>query len=97
VLPDKFIPLVEEYGLIDDLTMVVLANALEQSKRWQSVGAKLCMSINISMESLTSLEFPDKIQNIAHEARVPLSNLVLEVTESRLMNDRQLALDILTR
>lgn len=97
VLPERFVPLAEEYGLIGDLTRVVLAGALEHIKHWKYSELKLCMSINVSMESLTSLEFPDWIQDTASKARFPLSNLVLEVTESRMMKDRQVALDILTR
>lgn len=62
VSPDRFIPLAEEYGLISNLTMAVLTMALEQSKHWQSEKLKLHMSINVSMESLTLLEFPDWIQ-----------------------------------
>lgn len=97
VFPDQFIDVAEEHGLIDALTHAVLIGALEQAQRWQADDLALTLAVNISMDNLTRLEFPELVE---HEvARVGLSpgNLTLEVTESRLMKNRLEALDILTR
>ncbi|WP_137890671.1 EAL domain-containing response regulator [Ramlibacter sp. 2FC] len=97
VYPDRFIGLAEEHGLIDALTRVVLSDALRQARRWRDAGLDLHLAVNVSMDNLAVLEFPDFVTRTARAAGVPLSALVLEVTESRLMKDPLASLDILIR
>lgn len=97
VFPDRFIPTAEEHGLIDGLTHAVLVAALRQAREWQDGGLSLQVAVNISMDNLATLDFPDLVVRLADEAGVALSSLVLEVTESRLMKDLRTPLDILTR
>lgn len=97
VYPDQFIGLAEKSGLIDDLTRVVLGNALHQARIWQDAGLQLCVAVNVSMDNLISFDFPDFVAQAVHQAGVPPTSLILEVTESQLMNDPLMALDILTR
>ena len=95
--PDHFVSTAEEHTLIDGLTRVVLGNALRQARTWQGQGLDLQVSVNVSMDNLAALDFPDVVAQLAHDAGVALPNLVLEVTESRLMKDVRAPLDILTR
>ncbi len=97
VYPDQFIGMAEETGLIDDLTRSVLGGALRQARIWQDAGLDLCVAVNVSMDNLISLEFPDFVAQAVRQAGVPPTSLLLEVTESRLMKDPLAALDILTR
>lgn len=97
VYPDRFIALAEANGLIDDLMRAVVRSALRDARQWHDQGLPLQVAINVSMDNLQVLDFPDFIEREALAAGVPLSNLVLEVTESQLMKNRQAALDILTR
>jgi EAL domain-containing protein (putative c-di-GMP-specific phosphodiesterase class I)/FixJ family two-component response regulator len=97
VFPDQFITTAEEHGLIDELTRVVLATALHQSRRWHDARLDLQVSVNVSMDNLAALDFPDVVAQLANEAGVALSGLTLEVTESRLMKDVRAPLDIVTR
>jgi len=97
VFPDQFIGVAEANMLIDDLTYAVIAGALAQARRWKEAGLTLRVAINVSMDNLASLEFADIIAEQAAAAGVAPQNLVLEVTESRLMGDRKTPLDILTR
>lgn len=97
VYPDQFIGMAEETGLIDDLTCIVLGGALRQARIWQDAGLDLCVAVNVSMDNLISLEFPDFVAQAVCQAGVPPTSLLLEVTESRLMKDPLSALDILTR
>lgn len=97
VLPDQFIATAEEHGLIDELTRTVLASALRQARLWQDAGLHLHVAVNVSMNNLGSLEFPDFVARAALNAGVQPASLVLEVTESRLMKNPLAALDILTR
>ena len=97
VYPDRFITLAEDHGLIDALTLAVLAAALRQSRRWRDAGLDLQVAVNISMDNLAALDFPESVARLASEAGIELSRLVLEVTESRLMKDVRAPLDVLTR
>ena len=97
VYPSEFIATAEEHGLIDDLMTVVLRDALHQIRRWNDRGLGLVVAVNVSMTNLNALAFPETIAQAATEAGVPLESLVLEITESRFMEDPVGSLDILTR
>lgn len=97
VYPDRFISLAEDHNLIDDLTRSVLTMALCRVGQWNALNFKLHVAVNLSMNNLASLQFPDFVAAAAAANDIPLSRLVLEVTESRLMRNRIAALDILTR
>lgn len=97
VFPDQFIEVAEEYGLIDELTHAVLTGSLDQARRWKAEGLSLELAVNVSMDNLTRLEFPDLVERAVAQAGLSVSSLTLEVTESRLMKNRLESLDILTR
>lgn len=97
VYPDRFIAQAEDAGLIDVLMRTVLRNALNDARQWRDRGLELQLAINVSMNNLQGLDFPDFVENEALAAGVPLSSLVLEVTESHLMKNRQAVLETLTR
>jgi len=97
VYPDRFICIAEENGLIHDLSRVVLTNALQQARQWLDAGLQLRVAVNVSMDNLVNLTFPDSLMDCARKAGVPLEQLTLEVTESRLMRDPRIVLDILNR
>jgi EAL domain-containing protein (putative c-di-GMP-specific phosphodiesterase class I) len=97
VFPDQFITTAEEHGLIDDLTKTILAAALLQYRQWVNAGLDTRVAVNVSMQSLTHIDFPDFVAKLAADSGVPVSKLVLEVTESRLMSNQLASLDIFTR
>ena len=97
VFPDQFIGVAEEHGLIDELTRGVLTTALAQLKAWHAAGLALRVAVNVSMNNLASLDFADFVAGQAAAAGVSPKHVVLEVTESRLMNDLRASLEILTR
>lgn len=97
VYPDQFIGAAEQGGLIDKLTRTVLTNAMAQARAWQDAGLSLRVAVNLSMENLTSLNFLDYVVNLTTLAGVPPQQIVLEVTESSLMRDQRIPLEILTR
>ncbi|MGR9012273.1 MAG: EAL domain-containing response regulator [Gammaproteobacteria bacterium] len=97
VFPDQFIGVAEEHGLIDDLTRVVVDAAFAQTKIWQNNGLYLRVGINISMDNLATLAFADYIIAAASAAGIAPGGIVLEVTESQLMRNLTVPLEILTR
>lgn len=97
VFPDQFIGVAETHGLIDDLTLVVLTNALSQTRLWHDAGKAFRVAVNVSMRNLKPLGFPDFVAGLAANAGVSPQSLVLEVTESQLMADLSVTLEILMR
>lgn len=97
VFPDRFIGVAEEHGLIDDLTRVVIAGALEQLREWQGMGLALQLAVNISMNNLASTDFVDFVVKLVAAMAVKPSDLILEVTETQVMQDERAPLDALTR
>lgn len=95
--PDHFIGLCERHGLILELTNVVLRDAIAQGGRWAASGTPLTVAINISMDCLERLDYPDFIAGLADEAGLDRSFLMLEITESRLLQDLKNVLEVLTR
>lgn len=97
VFPNQFITVAESSGLINELTRLVLLNAFNQAKRWQQSGVDLRVAVNVSMDNLASLDFQDLVVDLATQVGIPPNKIVLEVTESQLMRDIRVSLEILTR
>lgn len=97
VYPDQFIGVAEDNDLIDDLTRVVLDGALAQCSAWRKSGLSLRVAVNLSMDNLHATGFADLIVSLAAGASVRPQDIILEVTESRVLQDMRSALEILTR
>ena len=85
--PDRFIPLVEQTDLIDDLTAWVVARALSDLNLLQSVNDRLSVAVNVSARNLGHSGFADQIVDALHQARVDPGRLIVEITETALMID----------
>jgi EAL domain-containing protein (putative c-di-GMP-specific phosphodiesterase class I) len=75
----------------------VLAAALADARRWRDEGLALRMSVNVSIDNLKSLDFPDRVVRQARDAGIAPEDLVLEITESQAMRDPVALLDIAAR
>ncbi|WP_166722683.1 EAL domain-containing protein [Burkholderia sp. Tr-862] len=93
----RFIEQIEQNGLVDALVRAVLPAALREIAAGESIGPALRPSVNLSIDNLRALDFPDFVANAAAEARFPLSRLVMEVAERRLAHGPLSSLYILTR
>jgi EAL domain-containing protein (putative c-di-GMP-specific phosphodiesterase class I)/FixJ family two-component response regulator len=97
VFPDQFISICEAASLIDDLTKTVFAAAMTQAKAWEEMGLPLRIAVNVSMDNLASLTFLGFVAELTEKIGIPPQRVVLEVTETRLMQDTRAPLEILTR
>ena len=95
--PDRFIGLAEHAGLIDTLTMTILDLALTQQAQWWRDGLDLNVAVNVSATSLRDEGLPGKIAAQLLRHGVPPSRLTIEITESSLMADPDLAIRLLGR
>lgn len=95
--PDRFLPLAEKTGLIHDLTDVVLREALMQSAVWRRQGLPATLSINVSTQSLERVEFVEQVVEVGRATSTPPAAIILEVTETGLMENIAASLEVLTR
>jgi len=95
--PDIFIDLAEQHQLIDAVTESVIEQACRQGAIWSAQGRNFKVSINLSMDNLHSLDFPDRLAASVKTTGMDIKNLIFEITESRLVKDFSTCLDILTR
>jgi len=91
VLPGDFVPLAEASGLIVQLGDMVLHMACEQVNQWRRQHpalAHLGVAVNISSAQLRSDDAVRNMTTIVESTGLPLSALILELTESVLMDER---------
>ncbi|HEY6049472.1 MAG TPA: EAL domain-containing protein, partial [Sphingomicrobium sp.] len=93
ICPDVFIPVAEEIGLIGRLSEQVITEALREAAAWDR-GIKI--SVNISPFQLADGWLAQRIVRILAETSFPAERLVVEVTESSLFADIDLARTIVT-
>ena len=96
--PLKFIPIAEQTGLMIELGEWILKHALQQQKQWQErYQTNLSLSINISAVQFGSTQFFNKFQALCSEFNLDLRLIDIEVTESVLMQDIDINLNILKK
>jgi EAL domain-containing protein (putative c-di-GMP-specific phosphodiesterase class I) len=88
VSPDDFIPVMEQSGLIDRLTTVILEKAFNLRVLKESA---LSLSVNISPGQLLGPNTAERLMSIAGEGCFPLNRLIIEITESALLDDLERA------
>jgi diguanylate cyclase (GGDEF)-like protein len=95
VSPARFIPLAEETGLILPLGEMVLRRACEDAVKWQHNGCDLSISVNVSSLQFRRGDIPSIIQSALQASGLPAANLMIELTESLLMDNAQANIDML--
>jgi EAL domain-containing protein (putative c-di-GMP-specific phosphodiesterase class I)/FixJ family two-component response regulator len=96
IMPDRFIRIAEQSGLIDALTEQVFYQSIE----WFSEsfpGSERKLSLNISARSLVDLYQVDKLSKICSMYQIAPERIVIELTETSAMGDSVLSLDLMTR
>jgi EAL domain-containing protein (putative c-di-GMP-specific phosphodiesterase class I) len=96
VMPDVFIPVAENVGLIDALTEQIFEQSLEWFSQFfpQSIPQ---LSLNISAKSLVDIQMADDLSALCSRYRIAPECVVLELTETSAMVDPILSLALLTR
>lgn len=96
ISPVTFIPVAEETGFIVPLGQWVLEKATEQLKEWhERLDPYLCMSVNVSSKQLMQPHFAQNVEGVLLLRGVPPGRVRVEVTESSIMNNEQLAIRVL--
>ena len=90
--PMRFIPFAEQTGFIREITPWLLERVAEQSGAWRRSGLTLVVSVNLSALDLLNPDLVTHIRGLLAEHDLSPDNLCLEITESALMDDPELAL-----
>jgi EAL domain-containing protein (putative c-di-GMP-specific phosphodiesterase class I) len=98
VPPNDFIPLAEETGLIQPLGAWILREACRQAREWRADGfAGLCVNVNVSARQLHDPDFEQLVRSTLAETGLEPDALVLEVTESSVIQNPELTIPKLDR
>jgi len=98
VPPGEFIPIAERTGLIAEIDAWVLRESCRQMVQWQEQGRALeFVAVNISSRLFGQRELYRQVADVLHETGLDPALLELEVTESAVMEDPEVALEQLHR
>lgn len=93
IAPMDFIPLAEQTGLINPITTWVIETACQQHVAWQRSGVPTVpVSVNLTSHQFIQDDFIETIVRIMSVTGIKPQNLMLEITESTLMEDTELAI-----
>jgi EAL domain-containing protein (putative c-di-GMP-specific phosphodiesterase class I) len=98
--PHRFIPVAEECGLLPALGKWVLMAACEQSVKWlydETINFNYPVSVNLSPKQLVHNDFVDLLIWVLKETKIPPENLVLELTETAVMQNPEVAISTLSK
>lgn len=99
VMPDSFISVAEESGIIISLGMRVAELSCRQAGIWieENPQNNFFMSFNISVKQFHQAAFVEKLENIIHKTGITPDRLKVEITESGIMDDVDLSMKIMNR
>ena len=96
VSPSDFIPIAEKTGQIINLDLHLLDLAAQHIALWQQQGHRFIrVTVNVSSRHFASLEFVEQLHEIYKKHQLPLGSLCLEITESGLIENLELATQII--
>jgi diguanylate cyclase len=95
LMPDTFLPMAEQMGLMRALTDTVLELALTQCRGWRQRGHDLTVAVNVSATNLLDADLSPRVEAALRGHRLPADRLTIEITESVLMVDPERAQETL--
>ncbi len=97
IRPDRFVDVAERQGLIHALTMSVLRQAFGVAQRWNAQGLRLSMAVNLSPRLLEDPGLVRELETLLDAHGLEARQVVLEITESSVVDCMGLALGVLAR
>lgn len=97
ISPAGFIPVAEETGLIEPLGLSVLTDAAKQLGEWVQNGHDIYVSVNVSVKQLQNSSVVSVLSNAVKESGLAFERVLLEVTESVFVADKDLVADRLRK
>ena len=96
VPPDRFIPLLEDTGMIHEVGRWALGKIVEDYLRWRAAGLPVVrLAINVSSVQLRDAGFSAEVRRLVAANPLSQQGLELEITESVIMKDMEITIDSL--
>lgn len=95
ISPDEFIPVAEESGQIVPIGDWTIRRACEQLARWRDDGHDMRVSVNLSARQLAEASLRESVVQALWETGTPAERLELEITESALIQNHDVAARVL--
>ena len=92
VPPMRFLPFAEQTGFIREITPWLLARVIEQTAQWSREGLAIVVSANLSALDMLNPNLVDHVRRLLEQHQLAPARLCLEITESALMDEPELAL-----
>jgi len=89
VMPGQFLPQMEQIGLMRELDMQLLEQAVETLGRWRKQQVQLSVAVNMSPIHFEQAGLKQRIQQLLQQYEVPPTMLELEITENTAMGDME--------
>ncbi|NKB31506.1 MAG: EAL domain-containing protein [Pseudomonadales bacterium] len=98
--PHKFIPVAEECGLLPAIGKCVLYSACNQAVEWreaEDIKLDFPIAVNLSPKQLVNGDFIEVLYKVLRDTNIPASSLVLELTETAVMHNPEVAINMLEK
>jgi len=95
--PDKFVPIIVQQRLNRELFQCILSLALTQAKEWEKDNISMRIALNLTAYDLLEPDLPEIVQKMLCDYNLKANVLKLEITETTLVENQELALKALTR
>ena len=97
IFPDQFIPMLERTGLINEVGLWVVEEALRKCKEWRMFNPDFKISVNVSPKQLEKKQTASQIIKLLSKYELPGEALILEITESTKLDEDEEVFAILTK
>ena len=87
VSPGEFIEVAEELGLIGQIDRIVMESAMQAVKEFRAIDPTVTVGVNVSARDLMRPDFADRVEALLDDTDADPSALVLEITETVLVED----------
>jgi diguanylate cyclase (GGDEF)-like protein len=96
LMPDAFVPAIEQTGGIAHLTRWVLRESVKRAAAWRDQGVRVSIAVNISVDDLVDEYLPYYLLDLVKQHGLVPSQVTLEVTESAMMHNVHKSLAVVT-
>jgi len=89
--PAGFIPLLEKYGRARDVTLHVIARAIEDAAQWESSGASIGVAVNLPMSLLGESGFVEQVRRMLQNSGMAADRITIELAGTPAADDATIA------
>ncbi len=97
IMPDQFIPLIEQTALITPLTLWVFEVAIQEISILHQKGFFIPIAVNLTVKNFIDKKFPNKLECIFKRFGHIVKSLEVEITESAIISDPGYAINVLNK